>query len=145
MSEETPNALRPRIYGASRLVRATMWRNQRKNNPGLIFTARWIDQIASFDDEGVAESVKRAGWIMDEEDIQSADYVCVLALDNEVLRGALVEAGMGITLGKVIVLAGASPSFGTWKYHPAVRFHSGTLSGALRWIKEHSEGKHPRG
>jgi hypothetical protein len=48
--------------------------------------------------------------------------VLVYAEDGEHLRGALIEAGMAIALGKRVIVVGDHPDFGTWQHHPNVAY-----------------------
>lgn len=155
--------MKPAIYTASRMHHAGMWRELREQEMRkLIITARWIDQAKSFDEAQAPVEVKRQGWLDDEEDIRRSDYVLVYAKtfdektkavleagwsgtkceDGETLRGALVEAGMGIALGKRVVLCGESESFGTWQHHPGVRAKLASVSEALQWIMDDWNGAH---
>lgn len=104
-----------RIYTASKLRHAQKWRELRSEWPEFLFVSRWID-MPTFQD-GKPE-VCREGWIVDEHDVRKSDIVMVYAQDSEDLRGALVEAGMGIALDKCLLLVGESESFGTWQHHP---------------------------
>jgi len=106
-----------KVYTASRLAHAPLLKALRHSYPSITWTARWPDLVGKVDD-----SPENATWfwVQDEEDVRKADVVLVYGLDDDVLRGALVEAGMGIALGKRIICVGKSPSLGTWQYHPLV-------------------------
>lgn len=106
-----------KIYCASKLHHAEKWRQLERQWPKFEFTARWI-HMSNFDES--TPKVCSDGWLVDEEDVRKCDVVMVYAYKNEELRGALVEAGMGIGMGKAILLVGESPSFGTWQFHPQV-------------------------
>lgn len=139
---------KPAIYIASRMHHAGMCRELREAEMRkFTITSRWIDQAKSFDEACASFEVKRQGWLDDEADIRRSDYVLVYAdptqvccdcprplFQGELLRGALVEAGMGIAMGKRMVLCGESESFGTWQHHPAVRAKLAGVSEALSWI-----------
>lgn len=124
----------PKIYTASKLHHAPMWRELKLHtNLPMTITSRWIS-MEHFDDADAPIEQKRAGWIIDETDVRESDYVLVFAAANEPLRGALVEAGMGIAYGKKIVCCGQSDSFGTWQYHPQVIERANNLQAALQFI-----------
>lgn len=143
MSEQ-PNKMLPGVYTASKVIHAPTWRSLREGwSFALRVTSRWID-TETFDGPGVDASVKRAGWIVDEQDVRDSDYILVASLNGEDLRGALVEAGMGIALGKKIVLCGESQSFGTWQEHPLVVAKCKYLTDALAWIVADWKGEHTR-
>lgn len=161
--------LRAKVYTASRLRHAQLWRDiSQANAPWLQITSRWINEPHVLDPQGQEQDSARSPeqfarhWIDDEEDVRRADYVlCYAGMQEsfgydilhqkktkdktmvpEVLRGALVEAGIGIALNKRIVLCGASPSFGTWRFHPCVKAHLPTLEEALAWIRDDFAGLH---
>lgn len=131
-----------KIYTASRLQHAPKWKELQILWPEFEFTARWVHEPHIGDgtraDPELAQDPEQFAqhWLHDEADVWKCDVVLVYAEpegkigedlfegEPEVLRGALVEAGMGIALDKGILLVGSSPSFGTWKYHPACKFVS---------------------
>lgn len=59
----------------------------------------------------------------------------VYAEEGEHLRGALVEAGMAIALGKIVLVIGSHPDFGTWQHHPNV-MHAADLDHARARLAE---------
>lgn len=61
--------------------------------------------------------------------------VLVYAEEGEHLRGALVEAGMAIALGKTVLVIGDHPDFGTWQHHPKV-IHAADLDQARTRLTE---------
>jgi hypothetical protein len=71
-------------------------------------------------------------WIEDHQDVAQSDVVLVYAEEGDVLRGAFVEAGMGIALEKLVVAVGDG-EFGTWVCHPQVT-RVPNLESALRWM-----------
>lgn len=126
-----------RVYTASKTNHAAMWLRLRAEWPEVHFTARWPLQVLA----GLPETPNFAMqfWQDDLEDVKFADVVLVFAEkymepgimyvdDNgqplkeagewEHLRGALVEAGMGIALGKRILVIGDAPDYGSWQHHP---------------------------
>jgi nucleoside 2-deoxyribosyltransferase len=119
---------RPKVYTASKLKHASMWRDLRSIwSSHVEFTARWPDLEDKLSDD---ECFAREFWRHDIQDIARADCVLVYAEPGEHLRGALVEAGAGIALGKHVVLVGEHPDYGTWQYHPMV-----TKVDSLGWAR----------
>lgn len=135
------NSIFPSIYTASRTKHAEWWKALRSAHPEVIFTSRWID-LENFNSTQPAAC--RESWVIDEEDVRRSDYVLCFSEEREVLRGALVEAGMGIALGKKIVLVGECDSFGTWQFHPQVKGKFCFVWEALSWIRDDWKGKHTR-
>ena len=109
-----------RVYGASRTTLASEWLRLREAWPEVEWTARWPFLIGEVPDE---PAFAKLFWQHDLEDVAKADVVMVLSDANDpdesaALRGALVEAGAGLALGKSLVLVGDCWEFGTWQYHP---------------------------
>jgi hypothetical protein len=71
-------------------------------------------------------------WVQDHQDVVKSDVVMVYAERGDVLRGAFVEAGMGIALSKTILAVGDG-EFGTWWCHPWVE-RVPDMKSALKWI-----------
>jgi hypothetical protein len=107
-----------RVYTASKLTDAPLWRSLEKDWPHVIFHARWLRHI----DVGTPDTPKLAAsyWLEDEQDVVSADALIVYSESNTPLRGALVEIGMAIAFGVSVIVVGDNPAFGTWQYHPGV-------------------------
>lgn len=121
---------RPRVYGASKLAQAPVWRSLRTDRPGICWTNRWPDIEGQVPDTA---EFARMFWLHDIADVQRADCVLVLAPESGTLRGALIEAGAALGLGKAVVLVGDCPDWGTWQYHPLVHKFD-DLESALRFI-----------
>lgn len=113
---------RPKVYTASKLWHAPMWRSLRANNPQIEFTARWIEHEEEMErNAGPAEFGHY--WTMDIQDVQRSDF-CLCYFGSwegkpDELKGALVEAGAMLGCGG-IVLAVNAPTTHSWSYHPRV-------------------------
>lgn len=107
-----------KVYTASKTEHAQFWIELRGKWPEVHFTARW-----PFMTGRVSETAYNAFqfWQDDLDDIRTSDVVMVLGKPGEHLRGALVEAGMGIALGKTILVVGEHEDYGSWQYHPLVK------------------------
>lgn len=114
-------AYRPKVYFASKLRHAELWRLMRHNYSHLFeVTSRWIDI------EDVMETERAAGpsdfrrfWITDIQDIQRSDFVLVYQQADDILKGAIAEAGAAIALGKLVLAVNLETTH-TWTYHPLV-------------------------
>lgn len=105
-----------KVYTASKLRHAEMWRTLHMD--GVEFTARWPRlHVGTVPDD---PRYAKIFWVHDEEDVRASDVVLVYAELKDKLRGALVEAGMAIALGKDVIVVGEHDDFGTWQYHPLV-------------------------
>jgi nucleoside 2-deoxyribosyltransferase len=119
-----------RVYFSSQLKHAQKWRDICDDSMDIICTARWVKHALGGtpdDDPREAEMF----WAQDEQDVRDADVVIVYAEPNDRLRGALVEAGMALSLGVPVIVVGQHHDYGTWQHHPGVR-NAPTLEDALR-------------
>ena len=114
-----------KVYTASRLKEGPRWRAMMNDWPEVEFVARWpFVHITPEGESGWPQDSPAHGsifWQHDHEDIIRADVVLVYGHPDDVLRGALVEAGIGIALGKIVVVVGENESYGTWQYHQGVK------------------------
>lgn len=116
---------RLKVYGASKIEAYSFWRDMRHCFPEVHWTAHWPDKClvatTGIDQKPNPQQSQRA-WLIDFMDIQRADACFVLApfTAEGKLRGALVEAGYALALGKPVCLIGDCPDFGSWQYHPLV-------------------------
>lgn len=107
-----------RVYTASKLDHAERWKKLRAEWPEVHFTARWPFFVGQIADDGYNAT---QFWQDDHADVQRADVILVFAeKPEEKLRGALVEAGMGIAAGKKVIVIGEHPDYSTWQFHPLV-------------------------
>lgn len=130
------------VYTASKIHHSQLWQQLRMDWSEIDFTARWVDEIGK-----TLETPENARifWLQDEEDIINSDVVMIYGSAHSALRGALVEAGMGIALGKRVLVVNANvdsecESFGTWQYHPLCTRVAG-LMPAREKLREWAEGK----
>lgn len=111
------------VYTASNLTHAMLWRALRAEWSEVNFCARWPWQ--HINDDGTAKwpDDKAFGsvfWEHDFQDVQRSNVVLCYAEPQDVLRGALVEAGMALGMGKLVITVGSNESFGTWQHHSRV-------------------------
>lgn len=106
-----------KLYTASTLDHAGHWRALARNWPEIEFCASWIRQ--DFFSEADPEACRKA-WLRDMHDISQCDVLMVYGQWGEILRGALVESGVALALGKPVVVMDEHESYGTWQFHPGV-------------------------
>ena len=112
-----------KVYIASKLSYAFMFQGLREEwrRRGIDLHARWFDQASL---EHVEHKLTthdfHVFWLVDEEDVRQSDAVILYAETGDKLRGALVEVGMAIALGKLVIVIGDHPDYGTWQHHPVV-------------------------
>lgn len=126
-----------RVYTASKLYMYEAWQELRVQQVDVEFTARWIDQAEKElgDARSLSASFYEQCWIEDEADVRRADVVLVYGATDDMLVGALVEAGMGIALEKTVICVGNAKGFGTWVHHPNV-YRAKTVIEALELAKK---------
>ena len=106
-----------KVYFASKLSHAPLHERLRNEWSDVHFVSRWwlyVDKI-----EDAAHEAEKF-WEDDLADIDRADVVLVYARPEDRLRGALVEVGYAIARGKMVLLVGDHPDYGTWQHHSSV-------------------------
>lgn len=113
-----------KVYTASKLCHASLWKELRDDWTEIEFTARWPIHYMSGDNPRWPEDPNFGSifWRHDVEDVTRADVVLCYGGADEILRGALVEAGIALGQGKRVICVGHSHSFGTWQYHDNVHW-----------------------
>jgi nucleoside 2-deoxyribosyltransferase len=107
-----------RIYTASTLGQAEMWRCLAEQWMEHEFVARWVSHhVGNVPDD---EAFAKAFWDQDLEDVSDADVLIVYAQGEDHLRGALVEVGCALALGVPVIAVGSHPDYGTWQHHAGV-------------------------
>lgn len=116
-----------KIYGASRATlpaRPAMWKALRKSGASIVST--WIDEA----DAGVTSDFSEL-WYRIECEIRSADrLVLYVEIGDFPLKGALVEVGMALAMGKPVFIVAPNidlddrdfKPLGSWAKHPNVSF-----------------------
>src|SRR5687768_8867561 len=107
---------RTRIYTASKVFRAPMWRQLATGYPDLDFSARWIHN-ESLDDTNV--EMCRDGWIKNINDVIDSDLLICYAEADDRLSGTLVEIGAALAADNPVFLIGEY-DWKTWRHHPLV-------------------------
>lgn len=122
-----------RVYPASKLSRAPLWRQAEKDFPQLFLTARWLrhQEIQTPDDPDFAMEF----WREDFEDIKASDAVFIWAEGEEHLRGALVEAGYAIANSIPVYVIGKHKDYGTWQYAQGV-YQAASIKHAIAYVFE---------
>ena len=111
------------IYVASRVSRADIWRNLR-DNMGIAITSSWIDEAGEGETADFGEL-----WTRIQREISSSTGLVFYAdVSDAPWKGALVEIGMALAMGKPIgvVLIGELEGrtlrpIGSWLHHPSVK------------------------
>lgn len=110
-----------RIYTASKLYMWEAWRELRTQQIDVEFTARWVDMAhVEVDNPNQTSKFFENCWQIDLADVERADVVLCYGASEDILVGALIEAGAALGMGKIVICVGGTKSFGTWKHHPSV-------------------------
>lgn len=127
-----------KLYTASTLDRAQFWRDLALDWPEIEFCASWFRQDFFAESEPGA---CRKGWLRDMRDVSQCDVLMVYGAHGKTLRGALVEAGVALALGKPVIVMGDHESYGTWQFHPGV-VRLGSFVQAREWLKGYAYRLH---
>lgn len=112
-----------KVYIAGKLKDAPTYRQYREDwkKDGIDLHARWHDQaVYEEDNHDLTQEDFHIFWLVDEEDVKTADALILFGRPEDHLRGALVEAGIALGMGKLVIVVGDSPDYGTWQHHPVV-------------------------
>lgn len=109
---------KPRVYFASKLHHAERWQRTVIRWPEIEFTSTWIYNTPEMERNATGEDFTRY-WITDLNEVMSSDFVLCYMKDDDVLKGALVEAGCILGCGKMVLAVGL-PHVHSWTYHPRV-------------------------
>lgn len=122
-----------KVYIASKACHRPHWRKLAKL---FNITSRWI----YLDDKHIGTTLGENDldytklWVECIEDVCKSDCVIVYCEYNEVLKGALVEIGAALALGKRVYLVGDLVAYnanGTWQNHPLIQFRDGSVAKLL--------------
>jgi nucleoside 2-deoxyribosyltransferase len=129
---------RPKVYVASKVFRAPMWRlirEQYQTHIDVIST--WINEDITPLDEATPEKC-RDGWIKNIDDVVKAKYLIALADREDPLSGTLVEIGGMLATGGTVILLGDCERYSTWAHHPWVKvMREAPVEAAILFIIEH--------
>lgn len=117
-----------------------MWQSLRLEWNEIQFTSRWIDLIGKCPDK---QEFAEVFWIQDLQDVRCSDVVLVYGTHDDVLVGALVEAGAAIAFGLFVIVIGDCSGYGTWQYHPHV-LHANDFNHARIILAQLDNQIHPR-
>lgn len=106
-----------KVYFASKMEHAEKWR---KLYTRCHISSRWpfLEPFV----EPTPENARKF-WQDDYTDIRNCGVLICYAEEGEKLRGALVEVGMALGMGKQVWLIGDHTDFGTWRYHPQISIY----------------------
>ena len=121
-----------RIYIASKMHHAERWRGLYDELPDVHICSHWpfLEPFVHPSGENA-----RKFWHDDVQDISDCHALIVYAEEGEKLRGALVEAGIAIGMGRPVIVVGEHPDFGTWSFHPKVS-RATTLAEAVQQARQ---------
>lgn len=111
-----------KVYIASKLKYAERFRKYREDwkKDGIDLHARWFDQAIIEQTSVVSSEDFHIFWLVDEEDVKTSQALIIYGERDDKLRGALIEAGIAISQGILVIVIGDCEDFGTWQHHPIV-------------------------
>jgi hypothetical protein len=112
-----------KIYTASKTAHVEKWRALRREHE---VTASWIDEAGQGTTTDYSELAARCIT-----DIENADILLLYCEPGELLKGALIEAGIALAFGKEVRCVGECASLSrVFNQHPLWR-HFATVQQAL--------------
>jgi len=109
-----------KFYTASKIIHAHLWQALRSS--GIQVTATWIDEAGEGQTASYAELADRCI-----REVAQADAVLLYCAPGETLKGALIEVGAALALGKRVFCVGDCPSLSRvfkahplWSSHPSI-------------------------
>jgi hypothetical protein len=115
-----------KIYIASKLKHGrsllTWFRDAQKEWPdsNLELSCRWITDHITVASEPAWPADRPAFgsvvWDHDYADVESCDAMVVYGDREDDLRGAIFEAGIAVTLKKIVIVVGTCRSYGSWQH-----------------------------
>jgi hypothetical protein len=143
-----------RVYVASRVKHAAMWKALRAANECVVVST-WIDEAGEGETSDLSEL-----WERVLSEVSQADaLILYIERDDFPLKGALVEVGAALALGKAVHVVlqdvelepRSMRPVGSWLHHPNVRrFNSvataiaGPFYGAREYLRLTAEAASPR-
>jgi hypothetical protein len=117
------------FYVASKVKHTQLWRGLRER--GCNITASWIDEAEEGQTASYSELAERCL-----RDIKVSRFVVLYCKHGELLKGALIEAGMALALNKEVRCVGNCHSISrVFKSHPLWKKHRSILS-AVREVEK---------
>lgn len=118
------------FYIASKVKHARVWRSMR--DKGYNVTASWIDEASEGQTKDYTELATRCL-----RDIKSAKFLVLYCKHGELMKGALIEAGMALALGKEVRCVGNCPSISrVFKCHPLWRKYPSVIDATRSTERE---------
>lgn len=125
-----------KIYIASKSIHRPYWRAFRDLGHNII--SRWIDVEDKYTIDPTGLDFKEL-WEWCIKDVQECDVLVCYVEPGEVLKGALIEVGVALGLGKRVVCVGSIQDYlnnGTWLNHPRVEHCPGfQFSGLMEELR----------
>lgn len=137
-AEAHPDLMKPpKIYIASKSRHRPRWRGLRDTG-GYNIISKWID----VDDSLIGDPDRTIKfnfnypklWADCVTDVKNCDVLVLYAEAGEHLKGALVEVGIAIALGKEIMVTGVLEDNGTWFHYGKVELWDDTIEQLLEFL-----------
>lgn len=123
---------KPKIYIASKARHRPRWRDLRDNR-GYDIISHWIDTPDEYSDDPTGLDYDKL-WRTCIQDVKDCDTLVLYVETDEHLKGALVELGIALALGKDIIVTGDLGDNGTWHHMSKVEVSEKTMEDVLAYI-----------
>ncbi len=123
---------KPKIYLASKAKHRPRWREFR-DSLGYNIISRWIDTDDQYSEDPTGLDYGKL-WEMCIQDAKNCDVLVLYVEPDEHLKGALVELGVALALGKEIIVTGDLGDNGSWHNHHKVEVSDKSIEDLMAYI-----------
>lgn len=122
-----------KFYIASKVSHARRWKLLRDQvqPDGFIITSTWIDEAGEGETKDLSELAARCI-----AEIKESDFLLLYCEPDEILKGALIEAGAALAIGKPVLRVGRCDSMSrVFEKHPNWSGFTTIRDALADWVK----------
>lgn len=121
----------------AKLRHAEKFKKLREDYPDIHFISRWIVTAS----QGSEEMKPVYEWMREAEiEIANSHCVIVYAERGEVLKNALVQVGMALSMRKPVYVVGENVSYAEWQFWQPLVTRAANLQQCIKQIKTRFRG-----
>ena len=124
-------SVKPKIYIASKAAYRPRWREFQ--DKGYDIVSSWIHTDDRYTDDPTGLDYAKL-WQTCENDVRKCDVLVIYSQREDHLKGALVELGIALGLGKEIIACGDLTDKGSWMHHPRVSISDKSVEDLMIYI-----------
>lgn len=125
-------AIKPKIYIASKAHHRPQWRELR--NKGYDIISQWIDINDKYSQDPTGLDYTKL-WDACVQDVRKCDILILYVEKDEHLKGALVQLGVALGLGKEIIVTGIfGDDNGTWYHNEKIQVSNLAIEDLLKYV-----------